>query len=191
MRQKASFPPQVTTVFVEGPLKSGRERPHHHRQRPGQLWHLQHLRIHGSKNSLSHSLSPQVTLCICRGPPENGRERPHHHRQRPFSLATSYPLYFSRASLCTLRGPPGSGRERPSGGRGDTATCLVTATADSTVNFCVSIRLITFVSLSQLCPISLDYPGFTFFTQGWLCAVKQGVRHLFGPRLPLTKSDIF
>ena len=128
--------------------------------------------------------------CVCRGPPENGRERPHHHRQRPFSLATSYPLYLSRASLCTLRGPPGSGRERPSGGRGDTATCLVTATADSTVNFCVSIRLITFVSLSQLCPISLDYPGFTFFTQGWLCAVKQGVRHLFGPRLPLTKSDI-
>ena len=45
-----------------------------------------------------------------------------------------------QVTLCTLRGPPGNGRERPSGGRGNTATCLVTATADSTFNFCVSIR---------------------------------------------------
>ena len=44
------------------------------------------------------------------------------------------------------------------------------------------------MSLSQLCPISSDYPGFTYFTQVWLCAVRQGVRHLFGPRLPLTNK---
>ena len=36
--------------------------------------------------------------------------------------------------------------------------------------------------------MSPDYPGFTYFTQVWLCAVRQGVRHLFGPRLPLTNK---
>ena len=36
------------------------------------------------------------------------------------------------------------------------------------------------MSLSQLCPISPDYPGFTYFTQVWLCAVRQSVRHFLG-----------
>ena len=31
-----------------------------------------------------------------------------------------------------------------------------------------------------LCPISPDYPGFTYFTQVWLCAVRQSVRHFLG-----------
>ena len=44
--------------------------------------------------------------------------------------------------------------------------------------------------ISNLCPISLDYPGFTFSTQGRLCAVKQGVRHLFG-RAYLSQNPIY
>ena len=51
-------------------------------------------------------------------------------------------------------------------------------------------RLLCRAPLIDLCPISLDYPGFTFSTQGRLCAVKQGVRHLFG-RAYVSQNPIY